>query len=316
MTILPLGPNVETIKAVVGVLYNDKQQILIAKRQAHQFMGGFWELPGGKIETGESDEAAIIRELHEELGVVVTDLSIHQTMIYQYPDRVVELSIYNINRYQGSPKGIESQTIAWVDIKNLSQYKLLPTMKAFISSITLPDRYWITPSSNHQSKAWTRKFDEKLKQGVQLIQLRSKVDINSNFIAELYNKCKQNSTKLLLNIPNKTFNEPYCDGWHLTTNEMLEIKDRPCADNQLLGVSTHDLTEALQAQEMGADFVVISPVQATQTHPDTVPIGWEVSGEVVKKLNIPVYFLGGMSLNDLNKTLKLGAQGIAGVSAF
>ena len=97
---------------------------------------------------------------------------------------------------------------------------------------------------------------------------------------------------------------------------MLKIKDRPCADNQLLGVSTHDLTQALKAQAMGADFIVISPVQATQTHPDTVPIGWEVSGEVVKKLNIPVYFLGGMSLNDLNKTLKLGAQGIAGVSAF
>ncbi|MCH9745740.1 MAG: Nudix family hydrolase [Proteobacteria bacterium] len=304
------------INAVVGVLQNSANEMLIAKRQTHQFMGGFWELPGGKIEPGESAEAAIVRELHEELGVVVTDLSIHQTMVYQYPDRVVELSIYSIDRYQGSPKGIEGQTIAWVDIKSLSQYKLLPTMKAFISSITLPDRYWITPSSNHQSKAWMEKFDEKLKQGVQLIQLRSKVVINSDFIKQLYSKCKQYNTNLLLNIPNKTFKESHCNGWHLTTNEMLKIKDRPCADDQLLGVSTHDLTQALQAQAMGADFIVISPVHTTQTHPDTVPIGWEVAGEVVKKLNIPVYFLGGMSLNDLNKTLKLGAQGIAGVSAF
>jgi len=62
--------------------------------------------------------------------------------------------------------------------------------------------------------------------------------------------------------------------------------------------------------------VVISPVQATQTHPDTIPIGWDTAQEVVNKLNIPVYFLGGMTLNDLDKALKLGAQGIAGVSAF
>ncbi len=122
--------------------------------------------------------------------------------------------------------------------------------------------------------------------------------------------------KTFINIPNKTFEEPYCDGWHLTTSEMLNLKTRPCADDKLLGTSTHNLTEAVKAQALGADFVVISPVQATQTHPDTTPIGWEVAQEVVDKLNIPVYFLGGMSLNDLDKTLKLGAQGIAGVSAF
>jgi len=51
----------KTIKAVVGVLHNKDQQILIAKRQSHQFMGGFWELPGGKIEHGESPEVAISR---------------------------------------------------------------------------------------------------------------------------------------------------------------------------------------------------------------------------------------------------------------
>ena len=306
----------KTIKAVVGVLQNSANEILIAKRQAHQFMGGFWELPGGKIETNESAQYAIIRELKEELGIIVTDLSIHQTMVYQYTDRIVELSIYTINQYQNTPEGIEGQEIVWTNINNLSQYKLLPTMAAFINSITLPNKYWITPSSNHYSEVWTRKFDEKLKQGISLIQLRSKVDINSDFIAELYNKCTQNNTQLLLNIPNKTFKEGDCDGWHLTTSEMLKIKSRPCADNKLLGASTHNLSEALKAQELGADFVVISPVQATQTHPDTIPIGWEVAGEVVKKLNIPVYFLGGMTINDLNKTLKLGAQGIAGVSAF
>ena len=306
----------KTIKAVVGVLHNKDQQILIAKRQSHQFMGGFWELPGGKIEHGESPEVAISRELNEELGVIVDKLSLHQTMSHQYEDRMVELSIYNITKYQHTPKGIEGQEIAWSAVDQLSTFNLLPTMKAFIDSITLPTKYWITPSSNHQSDEWIRKFDEKIKQDISLIQLRSKTKLDGHFIKELYNKCQQHNVKLLLNTIDKTFNEEYCDGWHITTGEMLKLNARPCAEDKLLGTSTHDLAEALKAQKLGADFVVISPVQATQTHPDTIPIGWEAAKEVVDKLNIPVYFLGGMTLNDLDKTLKLGAQGIAGVSAF
>jgi len=304
------------IKAVVGILRDDSGQILIAKRQDHQFMAGFWELPGGKVESNESEQQAIIRELREELGIVVTDLSIHQTMVYHYTDRIVELSIYTINQYQHIPKGIEGQEIAWVDVNQLHKHKLLPTMKAFIDSITLPNKYWITPSSNHQTDDWMAKFNEKMTQDIELIQLRSKIELDNVFISELHEKCKHNNVKLLLNTVDKSFNESYCDGWHLTTGEMLTLNKRPCAKDKLLGASTHNLNEALQAQELGADFVVISPVQATQTHPDTAPLGWDAAQEVVNKLNIPVYFLGGMRLDDLDKALMLGAQGIAGVSAF
>ncbi len=304
------------IKAVVGVLRNNSGQILIAKRQDHQFMAGFWELPGGKIEGNENIEQTIIRELDEELGIEVVDLSLHQTMQHTYNDRIIELTICNIDRFKKTPAGIEGQQIAWVDIYKLHTYELLPTMKSFINSITLPNKYWITPSSNHQSDEWLAKFDEKMTQDIELIQLRSKIQLESSFIAELHNKCLQHNVKLLLNTVEKSFNEAYCDGWHITTGEMLKLNKRPCDEDKLLGASTHDLIEALKAQEIGADFVVISPVQATQTHPDTIPIGWEKAKEVVDKLNIPVYFLGGMGSDDLDETLRLGAQGIAGVSAF
>ncbi len=306
----------KTIKAVVGVLRNNQQQILIAKRQTHQFMGGFWELPGGKIEVAESSQEAITRELKEELGINVVELSLHQTMVHNYPDRRVELSIYNIIQYQRTPKGIEGQEISWSDINNLSTFNLLPTMKTFIDSITLPTKYWITPSSNHQTDEWMAKFNEKISQDISLIQLRSKTKLDSEFIAELSNKCKQNNVKFLLNTVDKSFNESYCNGWHITTSEMLNLKKRPCAKDKLLGASTHNLDEALRAQEIGADFLVISPIQATQTHPDTIPLGWDAAQEVVSEINIPVYFLGGMGLKDLDKALEIGAQGIAGVSAF
>ncbi|WP_190600358.1 thiamine phosphate synthase [Candidatus Vesicomyidisocius sp. SY067_SCS001] len=189
-------------------------------------------------------------------------------------------------------------------------------MKTFINSIALPNKYWITPSNNHQSNKWMKNFNQKLTQNIKLIQLRSKTKINNNFIQQLHNKCKQHNVKLLLNIVNKTFNEAYCDGWNLTTDEMLKFNKRPCANNKLLGISTHNLTEALKAQKIGADFIIISPVQATRTHPELLPLGWDSAKEIVNTLNIPVYFLGGMKLQDLKKTHQLGAQGIAGVSTF
>ncbi|SMM97688.1 Mutator mutT protein (7,8-dihydro-8-oxoguanine-triphosphatase) / Thiamin-phosphate pyrophosphorylase-like protein [uncultured Candidatus Thioglobus sp.] len=304
------------IKAVVGILHNELGQILIAERQAHQFMRGFWEFPGGKIKPNETKENAIIRELHEELGVEVSSLNLHQTMTHQYTDRIVELDIYHINRYRHSPIGAEGQKIIWLNIDELTNYKLLPTMRPIINSLILPNKYWITPSNNHTSDEWLAQFDQHLKSDISLIQLRSKEALDLSFIEELYRKCQQHNVKLLLNTVNKTFTETCCDGWHISTDEMSKLDKKPCTDDKLLGASTHNLEQALQAQKLGADFVVISPVQATQTHPDTTPIGWDVAKQVVDTLNIPVYFLGGMKLEDLNKALKLHAQGIAGVSAF
>lgn len=306
----------KTIKVVVGVLHNKNGQFLIAKRQNHQFMGEFWEFPGGKIEPGESAESAIKRELKEELNIDIKALSYHRTIFHTYPDRKIELNVYCINKYNNTPIGAEGQTIVWKKAHELKPYKLLPTMKTLITSIKLPNKYWITPSSNHQSKAWMKKFEEKLTKDIKLIQLRSKNKLDSGFIAEIYHECQQHNLKLLLNTIDKTFKESFCDGWHLTTNEMFEYTHRPCSENKLLGVSTHNIDEAMTAQKMGADFIVISPIQPTATHPNTKALGWENAKKVTNKITIPVYFLGGMTLKDLDKTLKFGAQGIAGVSAF
>ncbi len=306
----------QNIEAVVGVLRNKNQEILITKRQHSQFMAGFWELPGGKREAGESLEQTLARELNEELGIKIKHFSVHRTITHQYQNSIITLSIYNINQYQKKPKGMEGQAIAWVKIKNLGNYKLLPTMKTFLDSITLPNKYWITPAVNHQSDEWIKVLEQKLIQGIKLVQLRSKIPLHNIIIDEVKEKCQQYNATLLLNTPNKDFNKTDVNGWHLTSRELFAVNARPCADDKLLGASTHNLDEALKAQEIGANFIVIAPVKVTQTHPDAKPLGWDNAAEIANKIDIPVYFLGGMSIQDLDKTLKLGAQGIASISAF
>ena len=306
----------QTIEAVVGVLHNKKKQILIAKRSNTQFMSGFWELPGGKVEKQESSQNAIIRELFEELKIAVLNFSIYQKLTQQYSDRRVNLTIYNIKNYSGTPTGAEGQLIKWVDISQLYNYKLLPTMHDFIKSLTLPQIYWITPSTNHYSKLWMDKFLQKLNKKLIIIQFRSKTAIDNEFIKKLYKKCKQNQKKLLINTIDKTFTEKYCDGWHITTKELMLLKKRPCDKNKLLGASTHNLAQAIKAQNIGVDFITISPIKTTKTHPLTTPLGWRQAAYIIDNINTPAYLLGGMRDHDLKKTLALRAQGIAGVSGL
>ena len=304
----------KTVKAVVGMLNNANDEILIAKRQAHQFMGGHWELPGGKIEDNETPEDSLKRELLEELGIEVSACSLYQRMRHCYPDRVVELWIYRVEHYQGEPIGAEGQAIDWCQPKRLLNYQLLPTMNAFIHKLTLPSQYWITPALGSDHQAWMAQLEQRLMSGIKLIQLRSKVPVNSHIIDEVYNKCTQYNAKLLINLPHKNFREPLADGWHLTSAEVQTFSQRPCTQAQLLGASAHTLEQALRAQDLGVDFVLISPIKSTTSHPDTTPIGWEAGRQVADALNIPVYFLGGLSASDLPQAQSCGAQGIAGIS--
>jgi 8-oxo-dGTP diphosphatase len=64
------------------------------------------------------------------------------------------------------------------------------------------------------------------------------------------------------------------------------------------------------------DFVVLAPILPTSTHPDATPLGWEQMTALIEQVNIPVFALGGLNLQDVDQILHAGGQGIAGISAF
>lgn len=99
--------------------------------------------------------------------------------------------------------------------------------------------------------------------------------------------------------------------WQLLTDGQL------LADRQLLiGASCHNKGELQAATQVGADFALLSPVQATRSHPDTRPLGWPGFAELVAQTRLPVYALGGMTMADLTTAQAAGARGIAGISLF
>ena len=306
-------PAIKTIKAVVAILYaKNNTQILITKRRKNQFMPNYWELPGGKIETGEDEEDALARELQEELGIKTLRISLKHVMTHHYKDKTVNLSIYNVESYKDNVTGTEGQDVRWCNLQNLSNYKLLPTMRIIINRIRLPEYYWINPDER-DPELLLQKCQNHLITGAKIIQLRSKDLIEHSYIGKIHNLCQSYEARLILNVPNKTFKEP-CDGWHLTSEELLKYSKRPCANNKLLGASAHNMKEAKYAETISVDYISLAPIEETPSHPNATPLGWEVAKDIVSKSNLPVYLLGGMGRDSLGRALKIRAQGIAGIS--
>ena len=83
-----------------------------------------------------------------------------------------------------------------------------------------------------------------------------------------------------------------------------------------MAASCHSAQELALAAQMGVDFVTLSPLQATQTHPDAAALGWELAGELLRSFNRPVYLLGGVGPQHLEQAWRAGAQGVAGIRAF
>lgn len=109
------------IRVAVGVVINAENQVLIARRGAHQHQGNLWEFPGGKIEPHETLAQALQREFTEELGVsILTSESLEPwlSIDHDYGDRLVRLEVAQIN-IVGTPFGQEGQAISWRSVNRL-----------------------------------------------------------------------------------------------------------------------------------------------------------------------------------------------------
>ncbi len=110
------------IHVAVGVVLNNQNQVLLAKRPSHLHQGGKWEFPGGKVESGETSSQALIRELKEEVNLIVIATSPLMTISHDYSDKEVFLDIHMVNGYSGLAEGLEGQQVLWANVDKLREY--------------------------------------------------------------------------------------------------------------------------------------------------------------------------------------------------
>ena len=103
-------------------------RILLAQRPAHKSMGGLWEFPGGKIEAGESPEAALIRELQEELDINTSESCLAPLSFasHVYDDFHLLMMLFVCRRWHGQPRPVEGGTLKWVKPNQLRDYPMPP----------------------------------------------------------------------------------------------------------------------------------------------------------------------------------------------
>ena len=156
--------------------------------------------------------------------------------------------------------------------------------------------------------------------GVDLIQLRGKnksIGELVNLAAELHDFAAKSSTPMIMNDHAEIATRVPVEGVHVgQDDDPVEIVRQKAARDILVGKSTHSLEQARAAQREGADYIGFGPIFATPTKPDYAPIGLENIRRVHEEVNLPIFCIGGINIDNLQSVIDAGAKRVAMVSAL
>lgn len=307
------------VHVAAAVIRGTDGRILIARRADTQHQGGLWEFPGGKVEAGESVKAALARELKEELGIVVSSARPLIKIQHDYPDKQVLLDVWDVSSFTGEPHGVEGQPLAWVSNRELADYDFPAANQPIVAAARLPADYLITPDDLDNGEL-LRGIQKAVAGGIKLIQLRAPNRYDPQYrdlAVDAVGLCA-GKAQLMLKGPLEWLGDFPAAGWHLTAEQLRKYasKGRPFPEERWLAASCHSAEELTLAEQMGVDFVTLSPVQPTLTHPEATPLGWQLASELIAGFSKPVFLLGGVGPDERSRAWDSGAQGVAGIRAF
>ena len=327
---LPVAMN--QIHVVAGVIRDARGRILLARRTECRDLAGLWEFPGGKVEPGESPEAALVRELREELGIEARTGDALIRVPQQYPDKRLVLDVRRVD-VRGVPKGLDGQALAWVPPAKLASYPMPPADRPVVAALTQPDRYLVTPAPGDDDSAWMAGLAAALTHGVDRVQLRApgldaaRWERLAGHAARL---CREAGAEVLVN-GNAGLAERLGAGLHLRAAQLQQFvgaahgRDAhgaehrghgpllPGQEPRPLAASCHDIDDLLRAQALGCDFVVLGPVLPTASHPGAPGIGWDAFAALRERVSLPIYAIGGLDPGDIGIARRHGGQGIAAI---
>jgi len=308
------------LHVVAAVISNQQGEVLIAKRPDDKHQGGLWEFPGGKLEADETRQQGLARELNEELGITVKSSQPLIQIRYDYPEKSVLLDVWRVTQFSGEAHGREGQPIKWLLPDEFDEYDFPVANKPIISAMRLPDRYMVTPEPDPQKlDEYFSKLLQALESGVRLVQYRAKKLSSEQLLSvgkKVVELCELHQAQCIANMSIEDATHISAHGVHLTSQRLFDIDKRPVDKNILLVASCHTREDLEQAQKIAADFVVLSPVKATASHPEATPLGWDKFSSMVSEVAIPVYGLGGMQVDDIDDALNAGGQGIAAIRSL
>ena len=295
-----------TVDVAIAILLH-KTKVLVGWRQANQHQGNKHEFPGGKVEAGETPEQACRREIYEEVGIGIKDWHVFDVIHHEYDDIIVNLHLFHayvpdelldlIHQPWGwykreqlaelnFPKANDAilQRLIWPHLIKISdQINALPQQEALL--------YWRTESADiGQIQQQLLRLSD-----TQLQKLMINIDLWQQLDAELRDKIST---------------------IHLKQSQLMNLSKAGLVIGKRFVAACHDAVSLQHAHHIGCDSVLLSPVQATETHPDAKELGWEGFEELARTSDIPVFALGGVAPAELKQAQKHHAYGLAGIRQF
>ena len=309
--------SVDFVEVAAAAIIDKQNRVLISRRADGTHQGGKWEFPGGKCEPGETITAALERELREELGITPVRSQPLISLIHHYPEKTVRLTVWKVDIYKGTPYGLEGQPLRWQHVNELDPKEFPPADYGIIRALQLPEFCAVTRDFHGDKSRYLQQIEAMLNDGIRLLIFRSH-NLDRTSYTDLANQilllCDRYQTQCVMNAPESM--EFDGGGLHLTSTRLMQCKERPVSNESLLSASCHSLEEIRRAGEIGADFILLSPVAETASHPGAKVLGWHTFSELTQHCPVPVYALGGLNRSDLDIARSHGAQGIAGISCF
>jgi len=317
-------PAAQVTEAAVGIIQRDNGMVLLGERPTGKPWEGYWEFPGGKVEPNETPAQALKRELLEELGIVVTRFHSWITRTYEYearydqagklitPAKAVKLHFFIVVEWQDDPVGLEDQLLSWQNPEKLTVGPMLPANSPILTALSLASTYAISNLKEMGEAQFFERLKIALENGLMMIQVRephlSKQDLML-FAEHVIALAKPFEAKVFINTDVASAQQLNAAGVHLSAQRLMQLKVKP--EGLLVGASCHNVAELAHAKILALDYVTLSPVKSTLSHPDASPLGWDAFNQLIAGYALPVFALGGMLREDLDTARIYGAHGIA-----
>lgn len=310
--------------AAVGIVQRHDGWVLLGQRPAGKPWSGYWEFPGGKVEAYETPAQALVRELQEELDITPNQFYPWLVRTYDYPAKfnadgtlnseakTVKLHFFVVTQWHDEPKSVEQQQLSWQNPAQLNVGPMLPANAPILAALSLPNIYGITNLQELGEVVFFKRLQQALDNGLKMIQVRenhlSEDDFKA-FATTLIKMAAAHKAKVFINSNLSLAKALNTAGVHFTSAQLMNMARKP--DGLLCGAACHNAAELEKAAKLGLDYVTLSPVSPTLSHPSADALGWAKFSELMSDYPIPVYALGGMQLFDLDTARRHGAHGIA-----
>ncbi len=302
------------VDVAVGVLRTPDGRVLLAERKAGKDAAGFWELPGGQVDPGETPAQAAARELLEEVGVHAEELAPWRVYEHDFPAKRLRLHWFHVRRWSGEPNGREGQRLAWVDPARPTVGPLLPSNEIVLATLALPDLVAVARVDGAPGavNALLARIPLLAADGVRLLIVRAP-ELAPGQRVQLTRRVRQirrgSGLRLLLSGTALEARQAGTCGLHSTAAALAGMVERP--PTRLWAVSAHNARDLERAAELGADVALVSPVLPSASHPGAQPFGWDGLRPLVAASPLPVYAQGGLGPGDIGAAHSAGALGVA-----